>query len=85
LICSDEWNFDHRTVTHARNEFSRIDIDQTMVTTNRIEGFWANMKVDIRKKRGTRRHELDKYVQLRSWRTLKESIFNEVRANYGNL
>jgi hypothetical protein len=90
LICSDEWaayvglraNFDHRTVCHKDNEFSRIDLDLVLVSTNRIEGFWGNLKVDIRKKRGTRREKLDTYVQLRSWRTLKESIFNVVAASY---
>ena len=68
----------HATIT----EFSRIDIDLEVVSTNRIEGFWANLKIDIRRKHGTRRHKLNEYVQLRAWRTLKESIFDVVAGRY---
>lgn len=35
---------DHRKVKHAVGQYSRYTMDGEQVTTNRIEGFWANMK-----------------------------------------
>ena len=84
LICSDEFSsykrlrtlgFDHRSVNHSEAEYVRLDSDLVSVTTNGIEGFWGNFKVALRNRRGTRRHNLEQFARIRSWRTLGESIF----------
>lgn len=93
LVCSDEfktygrlgqpaYGYDHRTVNHSLEEYVRLDDDLVNVTTNAVEGFWGNgdMKVALRTRRGTRRFELEKFARVRSWRSLKESVFGVVSA-----
>ena len=67
--------FDHRTVNHSNAEYVRLDRDLVSVTTNGVEGFWGNFKVALRSRRGTRRHNLEQFARIRSWRTLGENIF----------
>jgi hypothetical protein len=51
-----------------------------LVTTNGIEGFWGHFKIALRNRRGTRRHDLERFARLRSWRTFGETIFGVVAA-----
>jgi transposase-like protein len=84
VICSDEFStykkltslgYDHRTVNHSDEEYVRLDPDSVSVTTNGIEGFWGNFKIALRNRRGTRRHNLEQFARVRSWRSLNETIF----------
>jgi transposase-like protein len=84
LTVSDEFSsynfmcragYKHRTVNHSEEEYVRYDPDGLEVHPNTIEGFWSHFKVALRRRRGTRRHDLETFARVRSWRTLKESIF----------
>jgi hypothetical protein len=70
--------YHHRTVNHSKEEYVRYDADGVEVHTNTIEGFWGNFKVALRSRRGTRRVALETFCRVRSWRTLKESIFSVI-------
>jgi hypothetical protein len=38
---------DHRTVNHKKKEYVRVDADGVLVTTNTVEGYFANLKRQI--------------------------------------
>jgi hypothetical protein len=74
-------SYNHRTVNHSKEEYARFDpVDGVVVHTNTIGSFWAHFKIALRVRRGTRRCNLETFARIRSWRTLKESIFGLLAA-----
>ena len=59
--------YNHHTVSHVDNEFSRHENDM-YITTNRIEGFWGYMKLRFMKFHGVKRANLELHVAESVWR-----------------
>ena len=55
--------------------------DGVVVTTNGKEGYWGNLRVDYRDRRGVFRGDLPQYLLLRCWRQQKMSIIEVLRYN----
>ena len=59
--------YQHRTVNHVENEFSRYE-NGMCITTNRIEGFWGYMKLRFMKFHGVKRANLAVHIAETVWR-----------------
>jgi transposase-like protein len=65
--CLSELGYNHRSVNHNINEYSRHE-NGICVTTNRIEGFWGWMKVRLAKFRGVKWDNLPLHIAESVWR-----------------